>query len=69
MASLLLTLQQCNSYRPICNSSSSQGGDDQNASPFQILRRSVIPLSKYRDFSNFQDGGGPPSWIFNRSEF
>jgi len=34
-----------------------KGQDGQNASPCQILRRSVKPLLRYGDFSTFQDGG------------
>jgi len=35
----------------------------QYASPYQIPRRSVEPFQRYGRFSNFQDGGRPPSWI------
>jgi len=37
--------------------------DVQSASSYQISRRSVKPLLRYGDFSIFQDGGRPPSWI------
>ena len=32
-------------------------------SPCQIWSRSAEPLPIYGDFSIFQDGGSPPSWI------
>ena len=38
-----------------------QGG--QTASPCQIWSKSVKPRPTYGDFSIFQDGGRPPSWI------
>jgi len=37
-----------------------EGGD---ASACQILSKSVNRLQTYEDFSIFQDGGRPPSWI------
>ena len=37
--------------------------EGQNASPCQILCRSVEPLWRYGRFQFFQDGGRPPSWI------
>ena len=38
----------------------------QNALHCQILCRSVEPLQRYSRFSIFQDGGHPPSWIYQK---
>jgi len=38
----------------------------QYASPFQILCRSVEPIRIHGRFSIFQDGGRPPSWIYQK---
>jgi len=46
-----------------------KGHDGQNASPCQILRRSVKPLLRYGDFLNFSTWRLPPSWIFKMWEF
>jgi len=37
--------------------------DGSTASPCQISSKSVKPGLRYGDFSIFQDGGRPPSWI------
>ena len=34
-----------------------------DASLYKTLSKLVVPLQRYCDFSNFQDGGRPPSWI------
>jgi len=34
-----------------------------------ISHQSVKPLPRYGRSSIFQDGGGPPSWIFKSSKF
>jgi len=39
------------------NFTGENGQESQNASPCQILWRSVKPLLRYGDFSTFQDGG------------
>ena len=41
------------------------GQDVRNASLCQIWWKSVGPRLRYGDFSIFQDGGRPPSWICN----
>ena len=38
--------------------------EGQNVLPCQILCRPVEPLQRYGRFSIFQDGGRPPSWIY-----
>ena len=43
------------------NGRTAQGG--RNASPRQIWLKSVKTRLRYGDFSIFQDGGRPPSWI------
>ena len=39
------------------------------ASACQILSKSLKPRLRYGDFSFFQDGGRPPSWIFKSWKF
>jgi len=43
--------------------------DGRTASACQILSKSLKPLLRYGDFSIFQDGGRPPSWIFKSWKF
>jgi len=50
-------------YFKLFNGRNRQGG--RTAPACQISWKSVEPRPKYDDFSIFQDGGRPPSWICN----
>ena len=45
------------------NFNGKQGAEIPDASSCQILSKSVKRLKRYCNFSIFQDGGRPPSWI------
>jgi len=50
-------------FQKFSNFISWEGPKRPDASPCQILSKSINPLWSYSNFSIFNDGGHPPSWI------